>query len=135
MIGFAKGFNMLLIESFEFLESEWVGVYLKTDSSSMSWCFSSMGIELIIMADQINTNYKVIVFVLIFNKWYRYIIRFYLIEEMDTTPLGMQFKEFDTDHDGRITGNEAHELLKLLDKNIYLGTVQYVWVIGYRLPN
>lgn len=45
---------------------------------------------------------------------------------MDTSPLGMQFQEFDADHDGLINATEAHDLLKLLGKNIYMGSVQNV---------
>ena len=45
---------------------------------------------------------------------------------MDTSPLGMQFAEFDTDHDGKITAQEAHELMKLLGKNLYQGTINNV---------
>lgn len=54
---------------------------------------------------------------------------------MDTTPLGMQFSEFDTDHDGKINAQQAHELLKLLGKNVYQGTVNNVLItlsLGYR---
>ena len=45
---------------------------------------------------------------------------------MDSTPLGMQFLEFDTDKDGKITAGEAHDLMKLLGKNVYPGTVNNV---------
>ena len=45
---------------------------------------------------------------------------------MDNTPLGMQFLEFDTDKDGKITAGEAHDLMKLLGKNVYPGTVNNV---------
>ena len=51
---------------------------------------------------------------------------------MDTTPLGMQFSEFDTDQDGKITAQEAHDLLKLLGKNVYQGTVNNVNIKTYR---
>jgi Ca2+-binding EF-hand superfamily protein len=44
----------------------------------------------------------------------------------DQSPLAMQFKEFDTDGDGKLNPDEVYELLKLLGKNIYKGSVTSV---------
>ena len=51
---------------------------------------------------------------------------------MDSSPLGMQFQEFDTDNDGLINGAEAHQLMKLLGKNIYVGSIQNVTILSLR---
>ena len=45
---------------------------------------------------------------------------------MDKSPLELQFDEADADQDGKIDKNEASELMKLLGKNVYPGSVQRV---------
>jgi Ca2+-binding EF-hand superfamily protein len=42
------------------------------------------------------------------------------------SPLAMQFNEFDTDGDGRINDNQTYELMKVLGKNVYIGSVRQV---------
>lgn len=44
----------------------------------------------------------------------------------DSSPLAMQFREFDTDGDNKLNPDEVYELLKLLGKNIYKGSVSSV---------
>ena len=44
----------------------------------------------------------------------------------DSSPLAMQFKELDSDGDNKLTVDEVHELLKLLGKNIYKGSITSV---------
>ena len=51
------------------------------------------------------------------------------------SPLGMQFNEFDADKDGRLNDAEAYQLLKLLGKNVYQGTVRQVIITSCRLSN
>lgn len=51
------------------------------------------------------------------------------------TPLGMQFNEFDTDKDGRLNDSEAYQLLKMLGKNVYQGTVRQVIITPCRSSN
>ena len=51
------------------------------------------------------------------------------------TPLGMQFNEFDTDKDGRLNDSEAYQLLKMLGKNVYQGTVRQVIIPSCRSSN
>lgn len=43
-----------------------------------------------------------------------------------SSPLAMQFKEFDADGDNKLSPAEVYELLKLLGKNIYMGSVSSV---------
>ncbi len=45
------------------------------------------------------------------------------------SPLEAQFNEFDTDKDGKIDDTQTYELLKLLGKNVYSGTVRQVYII------
>lgn len=44
----------------------------------------------------------------------------------DNSPLAMQFKEFDDDADNKLTPDQVYELLKLIGKNIYKGSVSSV---------
>jgi hypothetical protein len=53
----------------------------------------------------------------------------------ENSPLSMQFKEFDSDGDGKLTADEVYELLKVLGKNIYKGSVTRVHIYSIRLQN
>lgn len=44
----------------------------------------------------------------------------------ESSPLAMQFKQLDADGDGKLTVDETYQLLKLVGKNIYKGSVTSV---------
>lgn len=49
----------------------------------------------------------------------------------DNSPLAMQFKEFDDDGDNKLNSDQVYELLKVLGKNIYKGSVTSVPIRFY----
>jgi Ca2+-binding EF-hand superfamily protein len=44
----------------------------------------------------------------------------------ESSPLAMQFKELDDDNDNKLNVDQVYELLKVLGKNIYKGSVTSV---------
>lgn len=45
------------------------------------------------------------------------------MDQNNVHALMQQFQQFDNDKDGKISGEEAYELLKMLGKNIYKGSI------------